>query len=107
MRSFLLLTALLLSSAAITPADARSSAPKLVVSSADLDLSRARDRTILLRRVDTAIIQVCGDYTRNSMIVPAPIVICRRQAAALAQPRVADLFARSSSMLASNVTPRR
>jgi len=100
MRSILLLNALLLSPLPAAPATAQSRAPTKIVTAGDLDLTHPRDRLILRRRVNSAVVEVCGDYPRDRMIMPAPVANCRKQAIASAEPQMDALIARRGTQVA-------
>ena len=67
-------------------------APKVVVSTRDLDLSTDAGVRTARARIRYAAERVCGDYPRVGMLVPADVERCRTIAAREADARIAPLM---------------
>jgi UrcA family protein len=90
----LAMTALIPVATALADAPDGSAAPQVVVKYADLDLTSDADAAVLLRRIEAAARQVCGDPREVQPLVRLmPVRQCNTQAiehavAALGAPKV-------------------
>ena len=79
----LFLAALLASAAALSPAVAAEPAAGIaIVSTADLDLSDARDQRTLDHRLSIAIVEACGEASNIDLVGRNAVRACRVEARA-------------------------
>lgn len=105
------LFALILLTSSAAPLQAQipiaQSGKALVVRIADLDLSRAADRTLLDRRLDRAVIEACGEAMDFDLAGQSIVARCRLETRSAVNARRETLLARSLAGTDAKVADRR
>jgi UrcA family protein len=84
-----------------------SQIPTFTVSAKDLDLTMDAGVKRLRSRVRYAAEQVCGDYPRFGLLLPAEIQRCRANAVRMADASIAAIVASKRQRLLAAVQPAR
>lgn len=97
-----LVAAALLAMAAPAFADLPASSATLAINTTDIDLSTAKGRKALERRVDSAINRFCGTAVTGSRDEAEELDRCRSEARAKVQPQMQAMMLRASVTMSGN-----
>lgn len=106
-RSALLILLAVVAAPALAQDPAEARVATSVVRTADLDLSRTADRSMLDRRLDRAVIEACGSAPDYDLAGGNAVVRCRSDTRGQANARRDAMLARSAPAATVEVAARR
>ena len=97
-----LVTAALLAFAAPAFADLADSSARVTISTSDIDLTSAKGREALDRRVQSAVNRICGTPILGTREEAEALGTCRTETRAAVQPQVQTMLLRASVAVTDN-----